>query len=150
MRDMSHSGRQVRQLRKPVPLSGSVMAGSSGQSEQLASVLTADLLSIELADLAIVKPAGGVFKAFEGIIDGVQDAVAANLQHGREQGRGPKVSASCDIDVLAKIIPERALAWDAAWRLLDDVVDSPNVERNAFPEVTEDHLQIRVAIEQSR
>ena len=32
----------------------------------------ADLLSIELADLTIVKPAGGIVKAFEWIIDGVR------------------------------------------------------------------------------
>ena len=109
------------------------MAGASGQTEQLASVFTAYLPSIELADLAIVKPAGGILKVFEGIIDGVQDAVAADLQHGREQGRCAEISACCYVNVLAEILPESALARDASGRFCDDVVDAPNVEGNAFP-----------------
>ncbi len=122
----------------------------SGKTEQPARVLAADLFSIELADLAVVKPARGFFKAFERIVDGVQNAVAANFEHCREQGRRAEIAARRYVDVFAKIVPERALAGDAARRLGDDVVDAPNVERNAFTEVTEDHLQVRVSIEQPR
>ena len=59
--------------------------GASGKTEQSKRVVAADLLSIELADLAIVKPARGIFKALEWIIDGVQNTVTANFQHCREE-----------------------------------------------------------------
>ena len=47
-------------------------------------------------------------------------------------------------------IPESALARDAAGRLPDDVIYAPNVKRNAFTQMAENHLQIRVSIEQAR
>src|ERR1700746_1904340 len=126
------------------------MAAPSGQTEQAARILAADLLSIGLADLTFVKPAGGIFEALEWIIDGVQDAVAAKLQHGRKQGWRTEISARSYIDVLAKILPESALTRDATRRFCNDVVDAPDVEGNAFTEVPQNHLKIRVSIEQPR
>ena len=116
----------------------------SGETKEPAGIVSADLFSIELTDLTIVEPAGGLFKALEGIVDGVQDAIAPDLKHGREQGRRAEISACRYIHVFAKIVPKRALATNAARGLRDDVVDAPDVERNALAEVTEDHLQVRV------
>src|SRR5258708_4126775 len=106
----------------------------SGKTEQPTRVLAADLLSIKLAYLALVEPAGGFFKALEWIVDGVQNAVTADFEHCREERRSAEVAACCHIDVFAKIIPERTFAGNAARRLCDDVVDPPDVERNAFAE----------------
>src|SRR5690348_10661742 len=57
----------------------------SCQTEQPACVLAADLFPIELADLTMIKPVGRLLEIFEWVVYGVQDAVAADLQHGREQ-----------------------------------------------------------------
>jgi hypothetical protein len=113
---------------------------SSGQTEQSARVVAANFLSVDLADLTIVEPAGGVFEAFEWVIDGVQNSVATNLQHRREKRWRPEVSAGRQVYVLAKILAESALARNATGCLSDDVIYSPNVEWNAFTQMAEDHL----------
>ena len=92
----------------------------------------------------------GVFEALERIVDCVQNPVTPDLQHRREERRCPKVSAGCHVHILAEIFPERTFAWDAARCLLDDVIYSPDVERNAFTQMAENHLQIRVLIEEAR
>src|SRR5260370_21469740 len=112
--------------------------------------IASDLPSIETADLAIVEPVCGMLEAFERIIDGVQNAIAANLQHRREERRRAEVSACRYIHVLAEIFSEGALAGDAARRLCDHVIDPPDVERNALAAVPKDNLQIRTSIEKTR
>src|SRR5260370_37798078 len=107
--------------------------------------MASDLPSSEVADLAIVEPVCGMLEAFERIIDGVQNAIAANLQHRREERRRAEVSACRDIHVLAEIFSECALAGDAARRLCDDVIDPPDAERHSLAEVTEGHPQIRTS-----
>src|SRR6478752_8673743 len=78
----------------------------SGKTKQPARVFTADLGSVDLANLTIVEPARGVFEGFERIIDGIQNTVAAHLQHCRKERGRPEVSTGRHIHILTQILPE--------------------------------------------
>ena len=61
------------------------------QLEQAHGVQAPDLEPVVLADARGIEPIGGVIDVFEGPIDREQDAVAADLQNGVDQGLGAEI-----------------------------------------------------------
>src|SRR5262245_50241357 len=97
------------------------------------------------AERRSVQPVGRHFVRDERPVHREHDAIYTHFRDRCGQGRVREVAARCQVEVLAERLLEKGVAAGARQRL----VDAPKQERNAFSEMAEDDLQLRMFLEYS-
>src|ERR1700688_40006 len=121
----------------------------SFKTEQTSCVFPSNLHTIGFADRARVEPLGRLVMRFERIVDRIHDSVPANLQHRGQKRLRSEIPARSHVDVLPEIFAHAALAGQSSWRLSENVVGTPDVERNPLAEMAKNHLQPGMAVEET-
>src|ERR1700722_16729932 len=112
---------------------------TSIKTKQRPGVGAADLDSILFADLDRVEPGGTVRMILKWIVDGKQDAVGPDRQHGVDQRLRAEITARGDVKVFAEIVAHRSLGRPAR-QLGQPVIEPPKIVWNALAKMAQNDL----------
>src|SRR3954468_2603493 len=119
----------------------------SAQQEAL-GVQPGDLAAVVLAEAERVEPLGAVGDVLERVVDREHHAVGAHLREDAQQRRRVVVAADRDVEVLAQHLRREALQRDVG-AALQALLQPIGLERQALPQVPEDHGQLGEAVEEA-
>src|SRR5689334_19548621 len=115
------------------------------QLEQLDCVAAADFDAVGLADVDLVEPLRAFTDVLERPVDRKHHAVGTHHGHGVDQRRRVEIAGCRQMEMLAEIVCHALLGRVFMRRLHPAIaiVDAPEIDGDAFADVTEYDLQIR-------
>src|SRR5215471_15443622 len=119
---------------------------NASESKQTARIPAEYLDLVVVRNRRSLQPVGAHLVRREGPVDREHDAVDAHLHHAADQRVGGKVAAGREMEVLAELRAERT---GGIARPRQCLVDPAKQERNSLAEMTENHLELGIGIEQA-